>query len=377
MYPPVVGSPAPLEPVCQPTVVCFSSGSASWPVVAGRCQCRVRAQRRDGVAQRSAGGSRCSCMRGLSDLEGRVVVPAVQSAGSGSSHTAAYSASSSLSPEASARASLTPSGLAASSPASASSRIVSGSRPTSSAAVSLFGSSLIRSAAAYRRSSFPVVGWCAVVLRGDLDSLGPLLVCRVGDDGCDLLAGRSRIAIGHTVSSSCSCVSSRRVARIRPLRPMPGVLPERFPEAFDRGVELLADAQWFVMGGSRPARGAFGRVVSRWVGVFRSCSIAVVRVLRIRGHAVGISTIPTVFVADECPAGYPLRRRVVVRVPRAFQVVLLVSLKSGRWMLFGAVCRAGRFVGARRSTSSSLRRAWSRSWSLARFSDCVSSDTQN
>ena len=143
---------------------------------------------------------------------------------------------------ASARASLMPSGLAASSAASASSRIVSGSTPTSSAAASLF-----------------------------------------------------RLVV-------------------------------------DQGMP----ASWFVMGGSRPAWGGFGMVASRRVSVFRravgggddpgrrrpvqrSCSIEVVRVLRMCGHVVRISTIPIVSAPDECPAGCPLRRRLVMRVPHGFR----------------------------------------------------------
>ncbi len=212
------------------------------------------------------GSSRCSCMRGLSDLEDRVVVPAVQSAGSGSSHTAAYSPSSSLSPEASARASLTPSGLAASSAASASSRIVSGSRPTSSAAASLFGSSLIRSAAAYRRNSFLSLGgalsfsaaisltcsatsvrtvsstrsaycWCAGLATAVAICW---LVARVHAEHRDR-AHRFLVLLGRLFEKGCAY----------PAAPadVPGVLPERFPEAFDRGVELLADARFVVRHG--------------------------------------------------------------------------------------------------------------------------------
>ena len=143
-------------------------------------------------------------------------------------------------------------------------------------------------------------------------------------------------------------------------------------------------ASWFVMGGSRPAWGGFGMVASRRVSVFRravgggddpgrrrrrrpvqrSCSSEVVRVLRMCSHVVRISTIPIVSAPDECPAGCPLRMRLVVRVPRAFRccsscVVEVWSLDAVR-----AVCGAGGIVGGRRSSSSPSRPAWSRSWSL-------------
>ncbi len=336
-----------------------------------------------------------------------------QSAGSGSSYIAAYSASSSLLPEASVRASLMPSGLDASSAASASSRIVSGSTPTSSAAASFFGSSLISSAAACRRSSFLSVGGpllSAVVVLGDgFDVLGdlgsygllhpfrPLLVHRIGEDGFDLLVARvhAQHRVGHTVSV-LSSVSSRRLARIQPLRPMceavRGVLPERFRmRSIAASSCSRMPASWFVMGGSRPAWGSFGMVVSRRVGVFRRA--------RRRWGRSRPPTAPTprpAIVLDRGRSGAPhlrscgvdlhdsdrlcagrvscwmsapeaARRACSARLP----VVLLKSLKCGRWMAFGPSAGAGRIVDDGRSSSSSSPPAWFRSWSLARFFDCV------
>ena len=244
MYQPVVGSAAPLGPVRQRTVVCLSSGSASWPIVAGRSQCRSF---RFNVVMASPtappGSSRCSCMWRLSGLEGSGCCSC------GSVRGQRFVVHGRV----------------------LGFEFVSGSRPTSSAVPSLFGSSLIRSAAAYRRSSFlsvrgplslssAMASTCSAISVRTVSSTrsahcwcaglaSPVSICR-------LLACMLSIAIGHTVFSTCSYVSSRRVARIRPLRPMrQGTLAARsgcvrWRRRSVRGGPLGRSS----LGGFRPAR---------------------------------------------------------------------------------------------------------------------------
>ena len=203
MYQPVVGSAVPLGPVCQRTVVCYSLGclgSASWPI-------------------RVCGVSWV--------LGGRVVVPAVQSAGSGSSYTAAYSASSSF--------------------------VAGGERSCESDPERARGVHPFR----------------------------PLLVRRVGEDPLDLLVARMHAQHRDRAygSPSCSCVSSRRVARIRPLRPMYS-RSTVWMRSITASIRSRGTASSFVRGGFRPARG----VCRGWFRVAtpcsRSCSISVVWLFR-------------------------------------------------------------------------------------------------
>ena len=237
---------------------------------------------------------------------------------------------------------------------------------------------------------------------GDLGSYGllhpfrPLLVHRIGEDGFDLLVARvhAQHRVRHTVSV-LSSVSSRRLARIQPLRPM--------CQAYFRSVfgcvrsRRRAARVCPLRGSSWVDLVPLGAASGWWFLGFSSC-----RRVPTRRRRWGRSRPPTAptprpaIVLDRGRSGAPhlrscgvdlhdsdrlcagrvscwmsapeaARRACSARLP----VVLLKSLKCGRWMAFGPSAGAGRIVDDGRSSSSSSPPAWFRSWSLARFFDCV------
>ena len=137
--------------------------------------------------------------------------------------------------------------------------------------------------------------------------------------------------------------------------------------------EAVSSSSWvtassFVMGGSRPARGGLSAVVSRRGGVFRSCSIPVVRLPRTRA-VVGcrFSRFPSSAAWTNV--------RLDVRsgggsscASRAALVVLVPVVEVWPLDAVCAVCGAGRIVdeGLRRRSPAS-----SRFWSSAAFVGCL------
>ena len=94
-------------------------------------------------------------------------------------------------------------------------------------------------------------------------------------------------------------------------------------------------ASSFVMGGSRPARGGLSVVVSRRVGVFRSCSIPVVRLLRtVRSCGAAFHDSHRLRSGRMSRwmsgPGAALRAR-----PALLSWCSFLSLKCGRWIPFG------------------------------------------
>ena len=147
---------------------------------------------------------------------------------------------------------------------------------------------------------------------------------------CWSLGCMLRIAIGHTVSPSCSCVSSRRVARIRPLRPMcQGYFRSAvWMRSITASIRSRGTASSFVRGGFRPARGGLSGVVPGRDAVFPI-------VLDLGRLAVSHPTVmrcgflQSPSSADECPAGCPLLKRLVWVSRDAFVVVVpVVEVRS-------------------------------------------------
>ena len=170
----------------------------------------------------------------------------------------------------------------------------------------------------------------------------PLLVRRVGEHGFDLLVAcvhaqhRDR---AYRFFRPVRCVSSRRVARIRPLRPMCQGYSRSmvWMRSIAASIRSRGTAWSFVMGGSRPARGGLSGVVPDRVIAFRSCSIPVVWLLR-TVRSCGAAFHDFHRLRSGRMSRWMSARAAALRARRApLSWCSFLSLKCGRWMPF-ALC---------------------------------------